>query len=135
MPCLQRFAYTNKKSSTSQGTFAKSYKLLGDRLSIYTYNDKEFVLPDSRQIISPPGAIPFLLKNLHSAHVGIERTVRLTKQLFFWHGMLNDLTTTINSCKACQLYAPSQKRKTIQSQPQVSFVATRLPKLVLPQFY
>ena len=24
---------------------------------------------------------------------------------------------TINSCKACQLYAPSQKRKTIQSQP------------------
>ena len=60
------------------------------KLSIYPYNGKEFVLLDSRQIIPPPGAIPFLLKNLHSAHVGNERTVRLTKQLFFWHGMLND---------------------------------------------
>ena len=82
---------------------------------MYKYNDTEFVLLDSRQIIPPPGAIPFLLKNLHSAHVGIEITVRLTKQLFFWHSMLNDLTTTINSCKTCQLYAPSQKRKIIQS--------------------
>ena len=31
--------------------------------------------------------------------------------------MLNDITTTINSCKACQLYAPSQKKKIIQSHP------------------
>ena len=31
--------------------------------------------------------------------------------------MLNDLTTTIDSCKACQLYTPSQKGKVIQSQP------------------
>ena len=31
--------------------------------------------------------------------------------------MLNNLTTTINSCKACHLYTPSQKRKVIQLQP------------------
>ena len=37
----------------------------------------------------------------------------MTKQLFFWHGMLNDLTTTIDSWKACP---PSQKRKVITSQ-------------------
>ena len=107
----------NDFSSPSQSHFAKSYKTMGDRLSIYPYNGKEFVLLDCLQIIPPPGAIPFLLKNLHSDHVGIERTVRLTKQLFFWHGMLNDLTTTNDSCKACQLYTPSQKRKVIQSQP------------------
>ena len=29
--------------------------------------------------------------------------------------MLNDLTANVNSCKACQLYAPSQKRKVIRS--------------------
>ena len=118
----------NDFSSKSQGQFAKSYKSLGDRLSIYPYNGKEFVLLDSRQIIPLPGAILFLLKNLHPAHVGIEQTVRLTKQLFFWHGMLNDLTTTIDSCKACQLYTPSQKRKVIQSQPRQHF----LFKNVLP---
>ena len=105
----------NDFSSKSLGQFAESYKKLGDRLSIYKYNDSEFVLLDSRQIIPPPGAVPLLLKSLHTAHVGIERTVRLTKQLFFWKSMLKDLTTTISSCKACQLYAPSQKRKTIQS--------------------
>ena len=107
----------NEFSSPSLSTFAKSYKAMGDTLSIYPFNGKEFVLLDCRQIIPPPEAVPFLLKNLHSAHVGIERTVRLTKQLFFWHGMLNDLTTTIDSCKACQLYTPSQKKKVIQSQP------------------
>ena len=104
----------NDFSSKSRGQFAESYRKLRDRLSIYKCNDIEFVLLDSRQIIPPPGAIPFLLKNFHPAHVGIERTVRLIKQLFFWYSMLNDLTT-INSCKACQLYAPSQKRKIIRS--------------------
>ena len=64
----------NDFSSKSLGQFAKSYKSLGDRLSIYPYNGKEFVLLDSRQIIPPPGAIPFLLKNLHSAHVRIEHS-------------------------------------------------------------
>ena len=107
----------NDFSSKSMSTFAKSYKTLGDRLSIYPYKNKEFVLLHCRQIVPPTGAIPFLLKNLHFAHVGIERTVRLTKQLFFWHGMLNHLTTTIDSCKACQMYTPSQKKKTIQSHP------------------
>ena len=103
-------------SSQSLSTFAKSYKNLGDRLSIYSFKNKEFILLDCRQIIiPPPEAIPFLLKNFHSAHVGIERTVRLAKQFFFWHGMLNDLTTTIDSCKACQMYTPSQKKKVIQS--------------------
>ena len=107
----------NDFSSPWQSNFAKSYKTMGDRLSIHPYNGKEFVLLDCRQIIPPPGAIPFLLKNLNSAHVGIKRTVRLIKQLYFWHGMLNHLTTTIDSCKACQLYTTSQKRKVIQSQP------------------
>ena len=75
------------------------------------------MLLDSRQIVPPPGAIPFLLKNLHSAHVRVDRTMSLTKQLFSWCGMLNDITTTIDSCKACQLYVPSQKRKTTISRP------------------
>ena len=104
-------------SSKSMGQFAASYKKLGDRLSFYKFNDSEFVLLVSQQIIPPPGATPFLLKNLHSAHLGIDRTVRLTKQFFFWHSMLNNITTTINSCKACQLYTPSQKNKIIHSQP------------------
>ena len=92
-------------------------KKIGDRLSIYKFDDIEFVLLSSRQITPPPGADPSLLKNLHSAHVGVDRTMSLTEQLFFWHGMLNDITTTINSCKACQLYVPSQKKKAITSRP------------------
>ena len=83
------------------------YRKLGDRLSIYKFNDIEFVLLNSRQIISPLDAIPSLLKNLHSAHVGVGRTINLTKQLFFWQKMLNNITTTIDSCRACQLYIPS----------------------------
>ena len=42
-----------------------------------------------------------------------DRTMSLTKQLFLWHGILNDITTTINSCRACQLYVPSQKKSRI----------------------
>ena len=43
-------------SSKSMGPFASSYRKLGDRLSIYKFNDIEFVLLDSQQII-PPGAV------------------------------------------------------------------------------
>ena len=101
-------------SSEPLNTFAKSYKALGDRLTTRTKTKNSFFWTADK-LFPPPGAIPFLLKNLQSS--GIERTVRLTKQLFFWHGMLNNITTTIDSCKARQMYTPSQKKKTIQSQP------------------
>ena len=52
----------NDFSSLSLSNFAKSYKAMGDRLSIYPYNGKKFVLSDCRQIIPPPEAVPFLLK-------------------------------------------------------------------------
>ena len=39
----------NGFSSKSQGLFVESYRKLGDRLSIYKYNDSKFVLLDSRQ--------------------------------------------------------------------------------------
>ena len=35
--------------------------------------------------------------------------------------MLKDITTTINSCKACQLYVPSQKKKTVASLKEATF--------------
>ena len=66
---------------------------------------------------SPTWSYPLFAKNLHSAHVGLDRTMSLTKPLFFWHSMLNDITTIIDSCRACQLYVPSPKRKTIVSRP------------------
>ena len=73
----------NDFSSKSMSPFAASYKKIGDRLSIYKYNNIKFVLLNSRQIVPPPGAIPSLLKNIHPAHVGVDRTMSLTKRLFF----------------------------------------------------
>ena len=101
-------------SSPNIGSFASSYKKHGKRLSIYKLNNIKFVLLDSRQIIPPPGAVLNLLKNLHSVHVGVDRTMSLTKQLFFWHGML---MTTINSCKACQLYVPTKNENKLSHDP------------------
>ena len=48
-------------SSLNIGPFASRSKNLGDRLSIYKFDNIKFVLLDSRQIIPPQSAVPNLL--------------------------------------------------------------------------
>ena len=98
-------------SSPSIGPFATSYKKLGHTLSIYKFNDIESVLLDSWQIVHPPGAILSLLKNLHSDHVGVDRTMSLTKQLLFWHVMLNDVTTQLTAAELANSTFRLKRRK------------------------
>ena len=49
------------------------------------------ILLDARRIILPKPAIKPILARLHVRHVGQEKTLTLAKQLFFWHGMSNDI--------------------------------------------
>ena len=48
-----------------------------------------------------------VLQRLHSAHQGIERTRRRTRQSVYWPGIDNDVKNTVQSCKNCQQMLPS----------------------------
>ena len=89
-------------------------------LSLYKFNDSQFVLLVSRLIVPPPRASPSLLKNLYSFYVGVDRTVRLTKQLYFWHSMLND---------RAPLCAAKVLRKATQQDTYIDYARTQSQQL------
>lgn len=55
------------------------------------------------QLILPPNLRPMVLKALHNdmGHMGIERTLDLVRQRFFWPKMAADVERTIKTCGRC----------------------------------
>ena len=58
-----------------------------------------------------------VLKRLHSSHQGITRTLRRARQTVYWPGITNDVTSTVESCSACQLHLPSQTKEPLAADP------------------
>ena len=63
---------------------------------------------DARRIVLPKAAIKPILTRLHLGHAGEDKTLKLVQQLYFWHGMSNDIKTVIFNCNECQTRRPSQ---------------------------
>ena len=60
------------------------------------------VLKGSR-IVIPASQRPIILTRLHASHQGTRRTLSRARQLVYWPGITNDVTTTVNACEACQI--------------------------------
>ena len=63
---------------------------------------------DARRIVLPKAAIQPILVRLHLGQAGEDKTIKLAQQLYFWHGMSNDIKTMIFNCNECQTRRPSQ---------------------------
>jgi hypothetical protein len=85
------------------------------------WTGKDLVLQGSRLVI-PTALRKDVLKKLHLAHQGIERTLRRARQLVYWPGLTSDITNTINSCAECQAMLPSPGREPMMSDPPPSRV-------------
>ena len=59
--------------------------------------------------VIPAGAKDDMLKELHVAHQGIERTKRRARETVYWANIEKDILTIVSSCDAC--------RKRLQIQP------------------
>jgi len=78
--------------------------------------DDGIVLFNARLVI-PAAARQNILKKLHAAHQGIERTLRRARQTVYWPGISSDIKNVINSCEPCQSSRPSQQREPMVVEP------------------
>ena len=63
-------------------------------------------------IIIPPSERPAMLKRLHAAHQGIERTRRRARGNIFWPGISSDIKNVVDGCHLCQNDRPSLAAET-----------------------
>ena len=80
----------------------KPFKKLEDSLRV----EKDLALFQDR-IVIPAEARKDVLKKLHLAHQGMDRTKRRARATVFWPGMNNDIESTVEACFACQEARPS----------------------------
>ena len=79
------------------GRLYKQYwHLLGVHKGLVTLHDK---------ILIPKNLQRMILKSLHLAHLGKQRTKQMAREIYFWHGMSKDIEQMIDSCEACNTYS------------------------------
>ena len=60
------------------------------------------VIFKGRQILVPPGMQKDILKQLHSGHQGVEKTLRLAHESVYWVKINSDIENICKSCESCQ---------------------------------
>ena len=67
------------------------------------------VLFKGKQVIIPQSLRAETLKKLHQAHLGIEKTRRLTRESCYWPNINKDVEKTCRECPLCQEYQRSNR--------------------------
>jgi transposase InsO family protein len=87
-------------------------ELPGDIRSFWSFRDQLSVenglLLKGPQIVIPRNAQEHILQQLHTAHLGQEKTKLLAREIVYWIDINRDIDRLIQGCKICQHYQPSQ---------------------------
>ena len=94
---------------------AKKFKNIWKDVSIA---EEVLLCISATRIIVPVAMRKKILSQLHFSHAGIQRTVELARQLFFWPKMRKDVINMIDTCEECQQLRASQAREPEQSLPE-----------------
>ena len=62
-------------------------------------------------MVIPNDAKADILKELHVAHQGIERTKRRARETVYWPNIDKDIAQAVSSCDACRQRLPSQPKE------------------------
>ena len=62
----------------------------------------------SKRIVLPLPSVKPILKLLHANHSGITKTTSLSRGLYFWPGMTNDIKQLVSTCQECTRVLQSQ---------------------------
>ncbi|KAK3924093.1 hypothetical protein KUF71_002423 [Frankliniella fusca] len=87
------------------------------------------------KIIVPPSLRPEILRALHAAHLGIEKTK--ARQVVYWPGITNDIQTLISECRVCERHSAANYKEPLLPQkiPELRFEFMSRPFLVVVQFF
>lgn len=77
------------------------------------YCENEILYFDDRVFI-PQTIRKDVLKLIHTAHLGIQKTTERAKELVYWPFMSKDIELLINNCQTCQKYMKSNYKEPIK---------------------
>ena len=63
------------------------------------------------RVIVPPVLRAKVLKTLHAAHQGIEKTRARARQVVYWPGLGNDIQTLVAECRVCERYSSANQKE------------------------
>ena len=66
------------------------------------------------RVVIPKGLRPVMLKKLHSSHLGIEGSLRMAREAFYWPLMNGDVKDYITQCSICNTIKPEQCREPLR---------------------
>jgi hypothetical protein len=79
-----------------------------DRISVHKTG---LLLVDCRRIIVPKESRSSILKAIHQAHPGLQRSLSLARRHYVWPGMRSDIAQTVSDCDNVRRFArPSQSK-------------------------
>ena len=67
-----------------------------------------------RQVVIPPSLHSDILSQLHTSHMGIERTRRLARDTVHWPGISKDIEKVVKTCQACQENQDQQHKEPLE---------------------
>ncbi|XP_026290645.2 uncharacterized protein K02A2.6-like [Frankliniella occidentalis] len=94
--------YKNGWPNTRQQTVVEARPYWQVRNDLFV-EDTFVVLTD--RIVVPLSLRKMVLKRLHTAHLGIEKTKARARQSVYWPGMSNDIATMTKECRACERHS------------------------------
>lgn len=74
-----------------------------------------------RRIVVPGEERKLVVRKLHAAHLGEERTLRRARQTVYWPGLTSDVRNFVRACEACQKLRPSQPSQKLARDAPASF--------------
>jgi transposase InsO family protein len=86
---------------------AHPFKNVWDQLSLENIDDAVLIALDGRLVV-PDAARPEVLRLLHVPHQGLVKTKQQARSLYYWPGMNDAVTATVEGCQICASHLPSQ---------------------------
>ena len=99
-----RLLLSDVPNGTRHSTYSRSLKADFESLS----TSDGLVLLDSHRIVLPLPAVKPILNLLHVSHSGVNKTLVLSRGLYYWPGMVNNVKQMISNCPFCSRILPSQ---------------------------
>ena len=68
-------------------------------------------LCDGNRVIVPAALRSYMLKKVHSSHIGVERCLQKTRDVLYWPGMSVEIKDSISNCDPCNTYQKNQQKE------------------------
>ena len=78
------------------------------------------------RLVIPTSQRAEYLKDLHTGHLGEEKTLLRARETVFWPGISDDIRNAIKACEVCQKHKPAQHREPLLSHDVPSMPWTKL---------